>query len=75
MAQSSFADVLERLKNDANESKGEWTIDIFFELAITPYFFLDLDLDLCLVDVEGGADLWKRPQLSSIDEQEDTIGL
>ncbi|TCD65917.1 DNA-directed DNA polymerase delta [Steccherinum ochraceum] len=44
-SQISFADVLERLKEEAGESSG----------------------------VEGGADLWARPELSPIDEVNDSI--
>ena len=59
--QPSFADVLERLKEDAGEAKG-----MGHGASI-------LSISTAHADVEGGADCWPRPKLSHIDEKRDAI--
>ena len=63
--QSSFADVLQRLKDDAGESRGPSPITLppLCVLTISPS------------DAEGGADRWARPPLPHIDVQRDSIGM
>lgn len=60
--QSSFAEVLARLKEDASESKGACFI-----------LWRDVLVHGTFTGAEGGADSWARPELPVIDEQKDTI--
>lgn len=59
--QSSFADVLQRLKEEANETRG-WCHLWTNVLTLT-----------FKVDAEGGADAWARPSLPNIDPKRDSI--
>ena len=62
--QSSFADVLQRLKDDANESKGSFQLHS-----------LMLACAHIVLDAEGGADSWARPTLRPLNPKRDAIGL
>jgi DNA polymerase delta subunit 1 len=65
--QSSFAGVLERLKEEAGDSIGEYIrLKGIKEIAKFSFFFF--------VAAEGGADSWSRPKLPRIDDKRDKIG-
>lgn len=61
--ESSFADVLQRLKEEAGDGVGTLCIQL-------NELFNDIIL---LKEAEGGADQWARPFLSPLNEKQDTI--